>query len=240
MRPDYRLLDRAAVKSAMKEFDRLNLTGVKRIYGFDDSKRYYVFDAARPSRKYPPKAILGIAFKFSPAKKSLKWNEFFGGESDTNRPLKRLGFEIGEKSIQGYSLADLNSFPDRNLDTIIPVSLRLRRGQQAFRKKLLRIYGNRCAITGCKVAALLEAAHVKTYADDGAYAAKNGLILRSDLHTLFDVGLLSIDPVTWSVHIDAAVMDKEYRKLNGRKVFVPSDRRHRLSRKALKKRSAPN
>jgi predicted restriction endonuclease len=76
-----------------------------------------------------------------------------------------------------------------------------RRGQPAFRRKLLKIYGNRCAITGCNAVEVLEACHIVPYLGPKTNHPSNGLVLRADLHTLFDLGLVTIDPQNMSVRV---------------------------------------
>ena len=61
-----------------------------------------------------------------------------------------------------------------------------RRGQPLFRKRLLKAYDRRCAFTGCAVEALLEAAHIVPYRGSDTNHIANGLLLRADLHTLFE------------------------------------------------------
>jgi hypothetical protein len=60
-----------------------------------------------------------------------------------------------------------------------------RRGQQKFRKALIAAYSGRCAISGCPVAPLLEAAHITSYLGPDTNSITNGLLLRADLHTLW-------------------------------------------------------
>ncbi|NDC42608.1 MAG: HNH endonuclease, partial [Chitinophagia bacterium] len=69
---------------------------------------------------------------------------------------------------------------------------KVRIGQGAFRVMLIDRYERRCAISGEKTLPVLEAAHIKPYADNGPNATNNGLLLRSDLHKLFDDGYLTI------------------------------------------------
>ena len=66
-------------------------------------------------------------------------------------------------------------------------------GQGAFRALVTDIYGRRCAVTGEKTLPALDAAHIKPYADGGEHEAKNGLLLRRDLHSLFDAGYVTVD-----------------------------------------------
>lgn len=69
-----------------------------------------------------------------------------------------------------------------------------RLGQDAFKAVIAENYHNRCAITGDKVRPVLQAAHILPVAKGGVHRADNGILLRSDIHTLFDQGYLGIDP----------------------------------------------
>lgn len=69
-----------------------------------------------------------------------------------------------------------------------------RLGQQAFRAVVLNAYDRHCAITGSKIAPVLQAAHVRPLPAGGEHRLDNGLLLRSDVHTLFDRGYLAVDP----------------------------------------------
>lgn len=69
-----------------------------------------------------------------------------------------------------------------------------RLGQGAFRALVTEAYGRRCSVTGEKTLPVLEAAHVQAYAAGGPHAVDNGLLLRSDLHRLFDLGYVTVDP----------------------------------------------
>lgn len=69
-----------------------------------------------------------------------------------------------------------------------------RLGQQAFKSLVLTSYRRSCAITGNRVEPVLQAAHIRAVADGGVHRVDNGLLLRSDVHILFDRGYLGIDP----------------------------------------------
>jgi putative restriction endonuclease len=69
-----------------------------------------------------------------------------------------------------------------------------RLGQGAFRVLVTDAYERRCAVTGEKTLPVLEAAHIKPYALNGPHRVSNGILLRSDLHKLFDLGYLTITP----------------------------------------------
>lgn len=83
------------------------------------------------------------------------------------------------------------------------VSRRLSRPDQArFRAELMSIYGVQCAISGCTVVEVLEACHIKSHEAGGPSTSSNGVILRRDLHRLFDLGLIALDPakLSWRFH----------------------------------------
>lgn len=68
-----------------------------------------------------------------------------------------------------------------------------RLGQQAFKSMVLTAYHRRCAITGAKITPVLQAAHIRPVAQQGEHRLDNGLLLRSDVHILFDQGYLGVD-----------------------------------------------
>lgn len=76
----------------------------------------------------------------------------------------------------------------------ILASIAVRRGQLRFRNALLARYQNRCVVTGTGYTSVLEAAHIIPFAENGSNKTSNGLLLRSDIHVLFDLLELSIDP----------------------------------------------
>jgi putative restriction endonuclease len=75
-----------------------------------------------------------------------------------------------------------------------PMMVAPRLGQGTFRAMVIDAYERRCAVTGERTLPVLEAAHIKPYSSFGPHATENGLLLRSDLHTLFDRGYLTVTP----------------------------------------------
>lgn len=69
-----------------------------------------------------------------------------------------------------------------------------RLGQGAFRVLVTDAYQRRCAVTGEKTLPVLEAAHIKPFAASGPHRVTNGILLRSDLHKLFDLGYVTVTP----------------------------------------------
>jgi putative restriction endonuclease len=75
-----------------------------------------------------------------------------------------------------------------------PVLIRPRLGQGAFRVAVTDAYQRACAVTREHSLPVLEAAHIRPYAQGGAHEVSNGLLLRSDLHRLFDLGYVTVTP----------------------------------------------
>jgi predicted restriction endonuclease len=113
-----------------------------------------------------------------------------------------------------------------------------RRGQPEFRQKLLRAYGNKCAVSGCDAVEALEAAHIIPYQGVDTNHLSNGLILRGDLHTLFDLGLLTVDADALTVVLSQALKQTSYRELHGKPISVPESAAARPSSEALKQHRA--
>ncbi|MCV2217736.1 HNH endonuclease [Thauera sp. Sel9] len=87
-----------------------------------------------------------------------------------------------------------------------PVPIRPRLGQGAFRVLVTDAYQRRCALTGESTLPVLEAAHIQPYAESGPHDPANGLLLRSDFHKLFDIGLVTITP---DYHIEVSPRIRE-------------------------------
>ena len=99
-------------------------------------------------------------------------------------------------------------------------AVHLRRGQPLFRARLLDAYSSKCAITGCSAVEVLEAAHVLPYRGEHTHRLDNGLLLRADLHTLFDCQLLWITP-EHTVALAPALLATDYAELAGKPLALP-------------------
>lgn len=104
------------------------------------------------------------------------------------------------------------------------LGIKLRRGRKIFRDELVRRYGARCMVSGCTVAALIEAACIHPQAAPKFNNPTNGLLLRSDLHTLFDLNLLGVDPARLTVSIHPALLGGEYKSFDGAALLVTNGR----------------
>lgn len=109
-----------------------------------------------------------------------------------------------------------------------------RQGQSAFRSQLLTAYHRKCAITGCPVVELLEAAHILPYKGRETNHSGNGILLRADLHTLFDLYWISIDESTMRVLVSSELNGSDYERYRGKKIQIPTQSGSRPSVGALK------
>lgn len=118
-----------------------------------------------------------------------------------------------------------------------PTSVRPRLGQGSFRILVTDAYDRRCAVTSERVLPVLEAAHIRPYARGGEHRVDNGLLLRSDLHTLFDRGYITVTP-TLDLEVSHRIRDdfdngRHYYELHGCAVRVPETRSDRPSTEFL-------
>lgn len=108
-----------------------------------------------------------------------------------------------------------------------PFLAHARLGQGSFRVLVTEAYKRRCAITGESTLPVLEAAHIKPFSQSGFNNTFNGLLLRSDFHKLFDLGLVTLTPEL-NVEVSPKIKEewfngKAYYNLHGRKLAVLPD-----------------
>lgn len=125
-----------------------------------------------------------------------------------------------QEAIHGVQLSDSK---DPRYGSLVNVRPRL--GQGSFRVMVTDAYNRRCAVTGERVLPVLEAAHVRPFSSGGAHSVDNGVLLRSDVHTLFAKGYLTVTPerhleVSTRIH-DEFHDGREYYALHGRPLHTP-------------------
>lgn len=121
---------------------------------------------------------------------------------------------------------DFGQAPDDDPAQLQTFSRRVRAGQPKFRANLLNAYGAQCAISGWGPAEVLEAAHILWHSSTGLNHIDNGILLRSDLHTLFDEGLLRIDPERLVVVLDRSLEATPYWSFHGVALRARKDGTH--------------
>ena len=118
-----------------------------------------------------------------------------------------------------------------------PATVRPRVGQGIFRTVVTDVYGRQCAVTREKALPALEAAHIRPFSETPQHYVRNGLLLRSDVHRLFDAGYVTVTPdyhfeVSDRIHTDFDDGENYY-KLQGTELWVPRSSEHRPGREHL-------
>lgn len=113
-----------------------------------------------------------------------------------------------------------------------PQILYPRLGQGSFRILLTDVYERRCALTGERTLPVLDAAHIKPYTVSPRHELSNGLLMRSDLHRLFDEGYITVDPADRRIVVSKRIREefengKEYYRLEGTVLREPVQALHR-------------
>lgn len=98
-----------------------------------------------------------------------------------------------------------------------------RRGQRPFRATLIHQYESRCAITGDGAVEALEAAHIDPYMGNHSNKPSNGLLLRADVHTLFDLHLIGVDP-NRRICVSTSLRRTSYEAFNGGPLRLPGSK----------------
>jgi putative restriction endonuclease len=106
-----------------------------------------------------------------------------------------------------------------------PALIRPRLGQGAFRIVVTDNYARRCTVTGERTLPALDAAHIRPFADHGEHEPSNGLLLRRDIHSLFDRGYVTVTPAH-RFEVSRRIRDefengRDYYAMHGKLIAVP-------------------
>ncbi len=118
-----------------------------------------------------------------------------------------------------------------------PILMRRRLGQGAFRVMVTDSYERQCAVSREHTLPVLEAAHIRPVTSGGEHEVSNGILLRSDIHTLFDRGYVTVTP-NYTFEVSKRLNSdwsngKVYYNLSGRRIELPKDRSCWPSQKTL-------
>jgi putative restriction endonuclease len=108
-----------------------------------------------------------------------------------------------------------------------------RRGQKQFRENLIRAYNGTCSITGTAIEGVLEAAHITPYNGGKSNIIQNGILLRADIHTLWDLGLIAVNEQTYTVILDDSLVGSVYEELSGLTITLPTNKKEWPSKKCI-------
>jgi putative restriction endonuclease len=118
-----------------------------------------------------------------------------------------------------------------------PTLIRPRLGQGAFRVAVTDAYERRCALTRERTLPILDAAHIRAYASGGEHEITNGLLLRTDIHRLFDLGYVTVS-TDGRFEVGRRLQEdfengEHYYQMHGQTIWMPSNAQLRPSREAL-------
>ncbi len=110
-------------------------------------------------------------------------------------------------------------------------------GQGIFQAAVIKAYARACAVTTEHSLPVLEAAHIRPFAERGEHELSNGILLRTDIHRLFDRGYVTITP-DLRFHVSRRLKDefengRTYYALEGSSIFSPKDPSTRPSAELL-------
>ncbi|MBX7120955.1 MAG: HNH endonuclease [Opitutaceae bacterium] len=150
-----------------------------------------------------------------------------GKTYDTNTEIGRNLWSDVQLRLRGRNSINENEADDPTSDRYgKPHLVKPRLGQGAFRISVINIYNRRCAVTGERTLPALEASHIKPYSRNGPHDPTNGILLRSDLHNLFDQGYLTITP-DYRLEVSRRIKEefdngRHYYALQGHTIALPS------------------
>lgn len=135
-------------------------------------------------------------------------------------PLERAIEAVFDGSDDSHpAAADLEAM-DEDERKVVEKMMVMREGQQKFRSDLIAAYGG-CAVTGIAVARALDAAHISDYMGLHTQDVCNGILMRTDLHRLFDAKLITVTP-DFVLHVSPDLWGSPYQELAGRVITVPT------------------
>ena len=135
-----------------------------------------------------------------------------------------------DQPVRGFSDSQQNRYGT-------PVLVKPRLGQGAFRVLVTDSYSRRCAISGERTLPALDAAHIRPFSDGGSHDPSNGVLLRRDIHSLFDLGYVTITP-DYRFEVSRKIKEeyengRHYYALSGAEISVPHELGKRPNNDAL-------
>ena len=145
----------------------------------------------------------------------IVWAKYYSKESRTI-DLVRLRCDIAQSYVTDPSviLPEISGPPNNCDFEMQSYAMRVRKGQQRFRRALQTLYAGKCAFTGTSEESVLEACHIIPHARTGNDSPDNGLLLRSDIHVLFDEHLMTLANDGQHILVHKDVTAPEYARLN--------------------------
>lgn len=148
-----------------------------------------------------------------------------------------LGFQMDEltnaqsKRARQLCVADFGEEKDPEARRFVRALQRER--QSKFRQSLIAAYSGTCAVSSTDVVDALQAAHIDPYRGRRSQVVQNGILLRADIHLLYDANLIAIEPETHVLRLADAIRGSVYEQYAGRAIMTPKDQELRLSDELL-------
>ena len=166
-------------------------------------------------KEAPGYRVLGLAYveQYNSVTRMFTLHGPVSAATETAGSFVPHGFEDEQKI-----LMELDGQDERRVVT----AQQVRREQQGkFREALLRAYSETCAITGVNVPEVLQAAHINPYRGRKSQVVNNGILLRADLHLLYDAHLISVEPDSLSVSLSERLGSTAYLRYNHQRLREP-------------------
>lgn len=187
-------IGRDQVLKALEEFDPQDYWGFFEQNGANRKRDARDYVVVYNNNFVPAKFLMAVAQKYFNGIVASP-NDFSGGVSSgtVGHRLRELGFDVIKLSSQEENFENRDAREKR--------LIRVRKQQSEFRRRLISEV-KQCEISGCDVVEALEACHIVGCAQDGSYCTDNAILLRRDLHSIFDSNILKISPENFEVKID--------------------------------------
>ncbi len=166
------------------------------------------------------------------------WIDLAETDIDFSKSIVKLKYYTTDDFNSSISTIEENGYTLVNMDSEKLKKTRMvseRKGQSYFKLIVSTAYNNRCCVTGEITPELLEAAYIQPYMNETSNHIQNGLLLRSDIHRLYDNNLLYIDE-DFTIHISSKLISDYYKNFNNTKIKLPTQNFKLPSKDALKSR----
>lgn len=136
-------------------------------------------------------------------------------------------------ALVGLPIEDFDPHAVQDSRLKVMAAVHRRQGGPRFRRALLYAYSSQCAMTRYDAEPALEAAHIVPYRGPQTNHPANGLLLRADMHDLFDLGLISVDPSSMRLRLSKELAGTKYEPYENQPLWLPRDSAARPSEEAL-------
>lgn len=198
------------LKRAIKEVNKFGISWLREMVDSSDSWRVFL---NYEDKSYPLKPLVARATQVAINDDTYK--STIAHTNDARNVARRLGLAENLSNQASQNVYDSSLQAEREW-----ISRLARKGHSRFREKTLELWSDRCAVTGVRDRGALEAAHVKPHAENGPMNPSNGIALRADLHRLFDLDLIALNPETLRLEILDG-LSSEYSQYHGVQVALP-------------------